>query len=741
MAATPGAAGTLLTQVRAVKEHATSRMPEILADVGDCVDAVLRRVGSRVVLALPLGVGKPNLLVNEFYRRACKDHALELTIITALSLLKPRAGSALEARLVEPLTARIFGSYVEPQYALDLKGGKVPANVQVMEFFLTPGAFLNCEHAQRHYLSANYTHVARAVMERGVNVIAHLVAARTHEGTLQLSLGSNADITPDLLPQLRAAGREVLMIGQTHAQMPFMMGQAQLDPQQFDYLIDERSLDRDLFCPPNRPIGSSEHAIGLHVSSLVRDGGTLQVGIGELGDALVYALLLRHQQNPLWRASLGALGGGGHAALIAREGGDEPFTQGLFANSEMFVDQLLELYRAGILCRRVYDALAIERLLSAGRMATRFGAEILELLCEAGLGPRLDAAQFAQLQRFGILRAEVEFADGRVRVPGGPWIVADLADPRSRARLAQECLGRELRNGQVLHAGFFLGPRGFYAALAELPDSERAQFQMRGVQFVNQLYGADQELRILQRRNARCVNTTMMVTLLGAAISDGLDNGQVVSGVGGQYNFVAMAHELPGARSILCLRATRAQAGRSTSNIVWNYAHGTIPRHLRDIVVTEYGVADLRGRTDEEVIAALLNIADSRFQEDLLARARAARKIRADYRIPDEYCANLPGRLEQALASARTRGFFSEYPFGTDLSSEEIALARALRYLGAHTATKRARLATMARALLDGTAQPSQATALRRMRLEQPRGISERLQQRLLVLALKNTAG
>jgi acyl-CoA hydrolase len=122
---------------------------------------------------------------------------------------------------------------------------------------------------------------------------------------------------------------------------------------------------------------------------------------------------------------------------------------------------------------------------------------------------------------------------------------------------------------------------------------------MRGVGFVNQLYGPDQELRILQRRDARFVNTTMMVTLLGGAISDTLENGAVVSGVGGQYNFVAMAHALPGARSILCLRATRTQHGRTTSNILWSQGNETIPRHLRDMVVTEYGVADLRGRTDE----------------------------------------------------------------------------------------------------------------------------------------------
>ena len=66
-------------------------MPETFADVGHCVDAVLRRVGSRVVLALPLGIGKPNPLVNEFYRRARRDPGLELTILTALSLLKPVA--------------------------------------------------------------------------------------------------------------------------------------------------------------------------------------------------------------------------------------------------------------------------------------------------------------------------------------------------------------------------------------------------------------------------------------------------------------------------------------------------------------------------------------------------------------------------------------------------------------------------------------------------------------------------
>jgi acyl-CoA hydrolase len=713
-------------------------MPEILDDVGQCVDAVLRRVGQRVVLALPLGIGKPNPLANEFYRRALRDPGLDLTIITALSLLKPVAHAALERRLVEPLVARVFGSYVEPEYARDLQADRVPANVRIIEFFLTPGAFLHSAHAQQHYLSANYTHVAREVLARGVNVVAHLVARRTLNGELQLSLGSNPDVTADLLPliaQARRAGRDIVMIGETHAQMPFMGGEAQLAPEQFDFIVDNPRYDYDLFAPPNPPLASAEHAIGLYASALVRDGGTLQVGIGEMGDALIYALLLRHQQNGAWRGALATLGLGDAAPLLEACGGSSPFTRGLFAASEMFVDQLLELYRAGVLRRRAYDCLALERVLAAGQ-AERFDASILPALVAAGVGPTLSEVQFAELRRHGVFREDVEFKAGRLRARGGEWIAADLADTTSCARIAEECLGRELRNGRVLHAGFFLGPRGFYAALREMPESERSQFSMRGVGYVNQLYGPDQELRVLQRRAARCINTTMMVTLLGAAVSDALADGQVVSGVGGQYNFVAMAHALPAARSILCLRATRTRGGRTTSNIIWNYPHETIPRHLRDIVITEYGIADLRAATDAEVIAALLNIADSRFQGPLLTHAKAAGKISADYTIPERFRHNLPERVAGALRAARARGFFSEYPFGTDLTAEEIALTRALQHLAAHTGSAAARVRTLLCALQRGTPQAQHQAALKRMGLQAPRGIGEWLQQRLVSWAL-----
>jgi hypothetical protein len=289
-----------------------------------------------------------------------------------------------------------------------------------------------------------------------------------------------------------------------------------------------------------------------------------------------------------------------------------------------------------------------------------------------------------------------------------------------------------------MHAGFLLGPRAFYAALAALPESERRLFDMRGVGYINQLYGEDMALRVAQRSHARFVNTAMMLTTLGAAVSDGLDDGRVVSGVGGQYNFVAMAHALPDARSVLCVRATRRKDGRLTSNVVPGYGHVTIPRHLRDIAVTEYGIADLRGKTDAECNAAMIDIADSRFQEQLLTAAKRANKIDAGYRIPASRRHNTPERLEEAFEAQRRAGLFSEYTFGTDLTRDEIDLARALRWLKEATGTPAARAVTVARALLSAP-RADDLTRLERLNLAEPRSFGEKLGARLVSLALRQT--
>src|SRR5205823_10474114 len=259
-------------------------------------------------------------------------------------------------------------------------------------------------------------------------------------------------------------GASFKLVGQVNAELPFMPGLGDLPSDEFSAVLDGPATDFPLFAPPSEPIGDTKYAIGLHAAGLVRDGGTLQIGIGQVGDALAQGLIVRHRDNAQFHAIMKRLGNGTEP-LPALETGS--FEQGLYGVSEMLIEAFLGLIDAGILKREV--------------------------------------------------------------------------------------------DGVTLHGAFFLGPKSFYRALREMPAEQLAHIQMMPVSFTNQLYG-DEDAKRRARLDARFINTAMMATLMGAAISDGLEDGQVVSGVGGQYNFVAQAFALQGARSVLALESTR-QAG------------------------------------------------------------------------------------------------------------------------------------------------------------------------------------
>jgi acyl-CoA hydrolase len=722
--------------------NATRPLP--FDDVGECVEATLRRLGNRLVVGTPLGTGKPNHLLNEFYRRAGRDPNLRLTIFTALSLNRPSARTELEARFLEPFVARVFGDYVDLDYVKAARAGRVPPNVEIREFYVQAGAWLGCEHVQQHYLAANYTHAPRDLAAAGDNVIAQQVAARPAGGRDEYSLSTNPDVTLDVLPYVdaaRAAGRDAVVIGSVNRRLPFMLGDACVPASRFDFLVDHPRYEYDPYTLPYAAIGTVEHAIGLNASALIRDGGTLQLGIGELGEAIVYALQLRQQQNAAWRGALAALGTARRfGEAVDAVGGQAPFERGLYACTEMFVDGFLDLHRSGVLKRPVYPCAPLQRLLDDGGLSERLDVETLVALARAGV-ERLDAATFDALQACGLFRSGTTYEPGwpgTLVGPDGDRVPAEFADPAARERIAATCLARRLDGGVLLHAAFLLGPRGFYGALRDLPEEDRCRFWMTRVGMTNDIFGTNHELRVAQRRHARFVNATMMVTALGAAVSDGLADGQVVSGVGGQYNFVAQAHELPEAHSILVLRSTRTANGRTTSNIVWNYPHVTIPRHLRDVVVTEYGIAYLRGRTDRECIAALLAIADSRFQQGLLDEARRAGKIERDYRIPDEHRNNTPAALDAALAAARAAGLFTTHPFGTDYTAEELVLQQALRQLQARSSGVAGKLATLWRSRRVDLSSGELRPFLQRMKLDAPATAEELQLARLVASAVRD---
>ncbi len=261
-----------------------------------------------------------------------------------------------------------------------------------------------------------------------------------------------------------------------------------------------------------------------------------------------------------------------------------------------------------------------------------------------------------------------------------------------------------------------------------------ARIQMMPVSFTNELYG-EEDLKRRARVDARFVNNAMMATLMGAVISDGLENGQVVSGVGGQYNFVAQAFALAGARSVLTVEATRQAGTKTQSNVRWSYGHETIPRHLRDVVVTEYGVADLRGKSDADVIAAMLQVADSRFQDELARQAKDAGKLAKNFEIPSVHRENFPERIAGALKPAREAGLLPSFPFGSDFTEVEQRLIPALQLLQDAQRWPQ-RLPGLLWQGLTRTPDAQDNECLARLGLDRPATLSERAYRALVSAAL-----
>tara|TARA_R110002020_G_scaffold26514_27_gene86028 strand:- start:598 stop:2430 length:1833 start_codon:yes stop_codon:yes gene_type:complete len=594
--------------------------------------AIVEQTGPDIRLALPLGLGKPVTLVNALTRIVADDPGLHLTILTALTLEAPAPSDPLARRLLEPARDRLFGAYPQIDYARWLHDGTLPRNIEVHEFFMMAGRWTGNAEMQQGYISANYTHALDVLARRRPNVVAQLVAP-LEDG---VSLSCNTDITADLLAMRRAGELDFIFAAELNPELPPMRGTAQIDASEVAFLLDPPE-PFELFSSVRQPVTDVEHAIGLHVSRLVPDGGTLQIGIGSLGDAVAQALLLRARGEiaDILAACPFATGD-----QFTEEG---RFETGLYAVTEMLVEGILQLYEAGVIRR-------------------------------------------------------------------------DVA-------------------GAAIHAGFFVETRDFYRRLRDMPAVRRDRIAMEPVSFTNALYG-DEVGKRAARTGARFVNAAMKATLLGAAVSDGTEDGQVVSGVGGQFNFVEQAFALKDARSVITLPATRTRRGKTESNIVWSYGHVTVPRHMRDIVVTEYGIADLRGKSDGDVIAAMLEIADARFQPELLRQAQDSGKIADEHKIPDEARRNTPDALNTWIAPYRDNRL-PEFPFGTDFTATEARLLRALSVLK-EAASSTPAIAPLVLAGL-GRMSPDDADALQRLGLGSPESWGERIRARALRGALKRT--
>ena len=625
-------------------------MKQIFRSAADIANAIVASVGKDIVLGLPIGIGKAVQVVDALYERAKTDPSISLTIFTGLTLEVPSGNSDLEKRFLAPLVRRLYSQWPTPAYANDVRQQTLPANVIVREFYLRPGAYLKNSLVQQSYTSINYSQVATELLELGVNVIANLVATRERSAG-RYSLASNPEVTLDLLPpfeEMRAQGKNVAVVGEVNRNLPYMLGDADLAAEQFDFILDTKGDDFPLFPLPNRRVLPGDYAAAMHVASLVRDGGTLQIGIGSLSDAVAHCLILRHRHSEIFKEVLERLPGGTASARCQSLPFEiTPFEKGLFASTELMSDALFALFEAGLIKRP-----------------------------------------------------------------------ADESD------------------NAVIHAGFLIGSNNLYNKLNALSEEQRQRIKMTSISSVNTVYGDEQKKRG-QRRFPSFVNETMMVTLLGAAVSDALDDGRVISGVGGQFDFVSMAHALDDAQSILMLRATRTSSGRTQSNVRWSYGHTTVPRHHRDLYVSEFGIAATRGKSDSQVIEAMLGITDAAFQNELRAKAVSAGKLRSDYAVTASE--NTLENVRSVFRLDHIRPHFPDYPLGTDFTATEQELALALEWLKTETASQSGKLRTILIAMLRSP-KSDHAAAIRHMRLDQPQGVRQRFTKFLLLHALEQTS-
>lgn len=167
-------------------------------------------------------------------------------------------------------------------------------------------------------------------------------------------------------------------------------------------------------------------------------------------------------------------------------------------------------------------------------------------------------------------------------------------------------------------ATFAMGTRELYDWLE---DNEAVRFLPVGI--VN-----DPGLAARNRRMVS-INGALAVDLYGQVAADALDHRQY-SGIGGHEDFVMSAAAAPDGHSLVCLPATARANGAPISRIVPALGPGTLvttPRHHVDVVITEFGAAELSGRTVPERARALSAVAAPEFREPLLAQAdRIARR-------------------------------------------------------------------------------------------------------------------
>ena len=171
---------------------------------------------------------------------------------------------------------------------------------------------------------------------------------------------------------------------------------------------------------------------------------------------------------------------------------------------------------------------------------------------------------------------------------------------------------KEINRGKIVSA-FLMGSGALYRFVHDNP-----MVEMRPVDYTN-------DTAVIRRFSRMvAINSAIEVDLTGQVVADSIGS-RFYSGVGGQMDFIRGAALAPQGRAIIALPATAAKGTVSRITPMLQAGAGVVTTraHVRT-VVTEYGVAELHGRTVGERARALIAIAHPDFRDELMARAHKA---------------------------------------------------------------------------------------------------------------------
>jgi hypothetical protein len=515
--------------------------------VQEAVAHAVSRLGRKIFAMSPIGVGSGNEYLNALADLACKGK-IEFSVFAALTFESPLpAGNEGE----DPLSAihrRLNGGYTGFRYLTECvaaarEGRPAPDYCTYHSYYYLPGLGRRVPGIQTDYLGVNFRDVNEAAMARGLNMV---VMKASRRGSV-FNCGTNVDVMLRGIRDVKSSGGVVMLL--ENAEMPYACGNADIPESLVDYVV--RS-DEPLYVMPHQPLSVLEHAIGSYVADIVDDGATLQIGIGQMADAIAY-----------WLAKKGRTDISGYSELVSPA-------------FHYLVDR-------GVITRR------------------------------------------------------------------GP-------------------------NGALLTGAFVVGGRELYRYIDGNQD-----VWMTGVHETNN------KDRIALLPKFHGINSTLQMDLFSQASSEGfISDGSYVqyTGMGGQFEFQESGMKSPGGKSILCLRSCwRDEAGEPrASNILPVLRNNVgVPRNKMDCVVTEYGWRSIRFASIEERAIAMIELADSRFQEDLLTGARAMGLVRSGYAIPAECRENTYESIMERFGDIASA---NRFPLGRGFDLESIATDGELALLG-----------------------------------------------------------